>query len=52
MTDVMDTRIESTDLLAAKAVAAMQDAFKSDVERDLTRGTFDSTAQFSRHSRG
>jgi len=47
MSEVTGTITESVDPVAASARAAMQDAFRSDVERDLTRGAFDPTA----HSR-
>jgi hypothetical protein len=47
MSDATATITHSVQPLAASARAAMQDAFKSDVEMDLTRGPFNPTA----HSR-
>lgn len=38
----------TVNMTAARARAAMQEAFKSDVQEDLTRGTFEPTAQFSK----
>jgi hypothetical protein len=43
----MSDVLESVDLLAAKARSAMQDAFKSGVERDLTQGSFEADALHS-----
>jgi hypothetical protein len=48
MSDVMHTNSEAVDLHGRNAMAAMQHAFKSDIEKDLTRGTLEPTAQFSR----